>query len=195
MKTPITHYSSNTTSYSPQRSARTLAQRDEMLEKRAKELLLPHDPELAARVVVGWNRRLRTTAGIAIYQHWEVQLNPALQQFSGDEIDKTLRHELAHLLARARTGRRRIAPHGAEWQIACSDLGIPKEPRTHQLPFLRRKLKPRFFYRCPACKGTLKRVRKPRHKIACLGCCKAYARGRYDERFRYEAIPMQLPVQ
>jgi predicted SprT family Zn-dependent metalloprotease len=41
-----------------------------------------------------------------------------------DEIDRTLRHELAHLLAQFRVGRRRIAPHGPEWRIACRDLGI-----------------------------------------------------------------------
>src|ERR1700687_2873461 len=41
-----------------------------------------------------------------------------------DEIERTLRHELAHLLAQFRVGRRRIAPHGAEWRRACRDLGI-----------------------------------------------------------------------
>ena len=174
---------------SPRRSrTRKIANRDEILEARAKELLLPHAPELAARVVVGWNPRFRTTAGIAIYQHCEVWLNPALQKISNEEVDRTLRHELAHLLAHARHGRRRIAPHGIQWQAACNDLGIPNESRTHQLPFLRSKLTPRFFYRCPSCLETLSRVRKPRRKIACSRCCKKHARGRYDERFRYELL-------
>ena len=38
-----------------------------------------------------------------------------------DEVDRTLRHELAHLLAQWRVGRRRIAPHGKEWRQACRD--------------------------------------------------------------------------
>src|SRR5207237_3228502 len=41
-----------------------------------------------------------------------------------DEIERTLRHELAHLLAQWRNGRRRIAPHGSEWSRACRALGL-----------------------------------------------------------------------
>src|ERR1700730_17806348 len=52
-----------------------------------------------------------------------------------DEIDRTLRHELAHLLAQFRAGRRRISPHGEEWRQACHDLGIGDEVRCHNLPF------------------------------------------------------------
>ncbi len=162
--------------------------RDSLLEARAKSLLERLDPELGTRVVVRWNRRLRTTAGLASYQRCEVLLHPALQEISEAEVDKTLRHELAHLLAQARSGRKRIAPHGAEWRQACVDLGIPNESRTHQLPFVRRRQQRKFFYRCPACEEILSRVRKPRRKIACLRCCRKHAGGRYDERFRYEAV-------
>src|SRR3990167_9815173 len=166
-------------------------QRDQELEERARKLLQPYSPELAARVVVGWNRRLRTTAGRASYQRWEVVLHPALKEISEVEVDKTLRHELAHLLARDRSGRRRIAPHGAEWRQACVDLGIPNEGRTHQLPFVRHRQRRKFFYRCPGCQETLGRVKKPRREIACLRCCRLHAGGRYDKRFRYELTEME----
>jgi hypothetical protein len=56
------------------------------------------------------------------------------------------------------------------------------------LPFVRRRQQRKFFYRCPACEEILSRVRKPRRKIACLRCCRKHAGGRYDERFRYEAV-------
>ncbi|MBX9741943.1 MAG: SprT-like domain-containing protein [Chthoniobacterales bacterium] len=164
---------------------RNFCQRDEMLEKQAHELLQPHAPELAKKVSVRWNKRLRTTAGLACYQSSEVILHPALKTISEEEVDKTLRHELAHLLARARAGKKRIAPHGAEWRQACCDLGIPNERRTHQLPFVRHRQQRRFFYRCPSCHQSLSRVRKPRRPIACLSCCRKYAGGKYDERFRY----------
>ena len=158
------------------------------LEKHSRRLLLPYSPELAECVTVFWNSWLRTTAGRASYERSEVTLNPALKEISEAEIDKTLRHELAHLLAYQRSGRKKIAPHGPEWRQACCDLGIPNEKSTHQLPFVRQRQKRKFFYRCPQCEVTLSRVRRPRRQIACLACCRLYAKGRYDKRFRYELI-------
>ena len=110
--------------------------RDPLLEERARGLLHPLAPRLAPLVVVGWNSRMRTTAGVAIAARWEVWLNPALREISEDEVGKTLLHELAHLLTQHRHGRRRLSPHGVEWREACRDLGIPDEKRTHQLPFV-----------------------------------------------------------
>lgn len=159
--------------------------RDPLLEAHAKSLLEPHAPELGKRIIVRWNKRLRTTAGLACYQTSEVILHPALKSISETEVEKILRHELAHLLARDRSRKRKIAPHGVEWRQACRDLGIPNESRTHQLPFVRYRQQRRFFYRCPSCHQSLSRVHKPRRPIACLNCCRKYARGKYDERFRF----------
>lgn len=170
----------------------TIYPRDTALEAHAKSLLEPYAPELAARVVVRWNKRLRTTAGFACYERCEVMLHADLKKISEAEVDKTLRHELAHLLAGARSGKKRIAPHGIEWRQACRDLGIPGEGRTHTLPFMRRRQTRKFFYRCPSCLNILSRVHKPRRPIACLSCCRKHARGHYDERFRYEKVPLAL---
>jgi SprT protein len=106
-----------------------------------------------------------------------------------DEIDRTLRHELAHLLAQWRVGRRRIAPHGTEWRAACRDLGIADEARCHNLPFATRGFPPRYVYRCPNCKEEFPRVRKIRRAIACLTCCRAHNGGDFDPRFRLKLIP------
>jgi predicted SprT family Zn-dependent metalloprotease len=100
-----------------------------------------------------------------------------------DEIDRTLRHELAHLLAQWRAGRRRIAPHGVEWRQACRDLGIADEARCHNLPFSK-TYPPRYVYRCPNCKEKFPRVRRIRRAIACLACCRNHNRGGFDPRFR-----------
>ena len=162
--------------------------RDQGLEEHARKLLQPYSSALAACVTVRWNPRLRTTAGLALCHRREVMLHPELKKISEAEVDRTLRHELAHLLAHARAGRKRIAPHGAEWRQACIDLGIPNESRTHQLPFVRQQQQRKFFYRCPSCQETLSRVRKPRRKIACLACCRKYAGGKYEERFRFEVV-------
>jgi predicted SprT family Zn-dependent metalloprotease len=100
------------------------------------------------------------------------------------EVDRTLRHELAHLLAQFRVGRRRIAPHGIEWRQACRDLGIAYEARCHNLPFASKTCAPRYVYRCPNCKETFPRVRRIRRAIACLACCRKHNSGDFDPRFR-----------
>jgi SprT protein len=143
------------------------------------------DPELGALVTAGWNPRMRTTAGVAVLARNEIWLNPGLRDVSGEEVERTLLHELAHLLARHRHPHRRIEPHGAEWREACRDLGIAGESRTHRLPFHARRMKRRFILRCPACGRHHERVRRPRRDLACLWCCRAHNGGLYDEKFRF----------
>ena len=143
---------------------------------------------LAGRVRVEWNARMRSTAGLAFPGRSLVRLNPRLRAFGDAEIQRTLRHELAHLLAHERAGRRRIAPHGAEWKRACRDLGLTDEKRTHDLPLPRREIARRHHYRCPACGVTVARVQPLRRGSACLQCCRAHSLGRYDARFRFERI-------
>ena len=139
---------------------------------------------LADQVVVRWNARMRSTAGTAYPAKALVHLNPRLREFGEAEIDRTLRHELAHLLAHHRAGRRRIAAHGREWRAACIDLGLHDEKRCHDLPLPRRKLRATHYYRCRHCGIEIARVRQIRRKSACLACCRAHNRGQYDDRFR-----------
>ena len=146
--------------------------------------------ELADRVAVCWHRRLSSTAGLARVADSRVLLNPRLREFP-DEVDRTLRHELAHLVAHARTKKRRIAAHGPEWRQACADLGIPGESRCHTLPLPRRRMARPHVYQCPACQFTLHRVRpinKRRRRLACLDCCRQHAYGRFDPRFEFASV-------
>ncbi|RZI84067.1 MAG: M48 family peptidase, partial [Rubrivivax sp.] len=138
----------------------------------------------AVRVQVRWNPKMRSTAGVAYPGRALVLLNPRLREFGEEEVDRTLRHELAHLLAHHRAGRRRISPHGPEWQKACRDLGLTDEKRCHDLPLPRRKMARQHIYRCPGCTVVVRRVRPITRKSACLACCRAHSGGRYDERFR-----------
>lgn len=159
------------------------------LETTARQLLDAIGCRGLARLVhVHWNRRLRTTAGLASYAHWTVSLNPRIAPFGKEEVDRTLRHELAHLLARYRAGRRRIQPHGPEWRQACADLGLDGEKRCHELPLPRRHVVRKVLYRCRHCHAEVRRVRPFRRAVACLKCCRAFNRGRYDERFRFELV-------
>ncbi|MCH7228962.1 SprT-like domain-containing protein [Verrucomicrobiaceae bacterium E54] len=138
---------------------------------------------LAGRLRVEWNPRLRTSAGRAWSRQARIELNPLLKNFDEEEIRRTLLHELAHLVAHNRAGRRKIAPHGPEWQLACAELGIPGEPARHQLPLPRIRQQRRFTYACPACGKVVRRARRLRHEAACLPCCRQHAGGRFDRRF------------
>ncbi|MCB1076283.1 MAG: SprT-like domain-containing protein [Verrucomicrobiae bacterium] len=147
---------------------------------------------LAGRLRVLWNRRMRTTAGRAFYEGSRIELNPRMLRMEGvdrvAEIERTLKHELAHLIAHARGRGRAIAPHGEEWRRACADLGIPGEPRCHTLPLEAREIRRRYLYLCPACGAEIARVRRYRQSVACYECCKKHSRGRYDPRFRLRVV-------
>lgn len=163
--------------------------RDAVLEAEARRILQAIGAAKLARCVsVEWNARLRSAAGRAVYRDRLVSLNPKLQEHGQAEIDRTLRHELAHLLAQSRVGRRRIAPHGPEWRQACHDLGIGDEQRCHTLPFPTSSHARRLLYRCPNCATNFPRVRRIRRSIACLSCCRKHNRGQYDRRFRLELV-------
>ena len=161
--------------------------RDLVLEAQAREILRSLGATRVARELrVEWNTRLKTAAGRADYRVKLISLNPRLSEHGNGEIDRTLRHELAHLLAQFRSGRRRISPHGAEWRQACCDLGIADEVRCHNLPFAARTYAARFVYRCPNCREEFSRVRRVRRAVACLACCRKYNGGEFDARFRLQ---------
>jgi SprT protein len=142
----------------------------------------------AAKLVnVKWNARLRSTAGYAHYPSWVIELNPRLSDFEG-QVERTLKHELAHLIAYHRAGRRRIEPHGDEWRMACAQLGIPGESARHQLPLPRSQMTRKLTYQCPNCGFLLHRVRPMRRATACLHCCNQFSGGRYDARFKFSLI-------
>src|SRR6185503_4336716 len=109
--------------------------RDVGLEQIARDLLRALGAtRIATELCVEWNSRLKTAAGRADYRQKLISLNPQLIKHPA-EINRTLRHELAHILAQFRARRRRILPHGIEWREACHDLGISDEKRCHNLPF------------------------------------------------------------
>lgn len=142
-------------------------------------------PKLAEEVRVLWNPRMRSTAGLAYPGKSLILLNPKLHAFEG-ELERTMRHELAHLLAHHRAGKRRISAHGPEWRQACVDLGLINETRCHSLPLPKRKLARKYAYVCPGCAIIVRRVRPLRKKSACLACCRLHNRGKYHERFRLQ---------
>jgi predicted SprT family Zn-dependent metalloprotease len=164
--------------------------RDRALETEARELLRSLGAKrIATELRVEWNPRLQTAAGRADYRQKLISLNPRLAEHP-EEVDRTLRHELAHILAQFRTTRRRISPHGPQWQQACCDLGIAGEKRCHTLPFPAKRCAPRLIYRCPNCRRDFPRVRKIKRTVACLACCRAHNGGEFDVRFRLKLLKL-----
>ena len=161
---------------------------DVSLETKARELLRSLGAaRIATELRVEWNARLETAAGRADYRLRLISLNPELIHHPV-EIDRTLRHELAHVLSQFRAGRRRILPHGVEWQQACRDLGICGEKRCHNLPFPVSKRVRRYLYKCPNCQRDFPRVRRIKRSVACLACCRAHNGGQFDARFRLRRV-------
>ena len=162
--------------------------RDAALEEQTRAMLLALElPGVAKLVTVSWNARLRSTAGYARYPSWAIELNPKLREFDG-QVDRTLKHELAHLIAYHRAGRRRIEPHGCEWRLACTDLGIAGEKAQHRLPLQRKEVARTLIYACPACQAQVPRVRKFHRPTACLHCCNKHSGGQYDARFKLALV-------
>lgn len=155
----------------------------EILEQAMLRLEELAGARFAAKVNVVWNARMRSTAGRAHWPAARVELNPKLLTVSLDEVRRTLLHELAHLLAYHRSGRRRIAPHGVEWQQACADLGIAGESVTHALPLPRRVQQKKWRYSCPACQQGFERVRQMKNAAACLECCRLHNGGKFTRKF------------
>ena len=165
------------------------AGRDDGLEGDCRQLLLNLGIKTATQLVsVHWNPRLRSTAGYAAYPSWRIELNPRLIGFEG-QVERTLKHELAHLVAYHRAGRRRIEPHGTEWRQACADLGIAGEPAHHRLPFPRSQMQRHHNYQCPSCGIVVGRVRPFKRATACLVCCRKHSRGAFDARFKFVKVP------
>ncbi len=161
---------------------------DPDLERQARELLRTNGANrIAMELRVEWNSRLKTAAGRADCRQKLISLNPRLLEHPA-EIDRTLRHELAHLLAQFRADRRRVLPHGEEWQEACRDLGIADEKRCHNLPFPVSERTRRFLYKCPNCQRDFPYTRRIKRAVACLACCRAHNGGEFDSRFRLKLI-------
>lgn len=144
--------------------------------------------DLADRISVEWNTRMRSCAGKAFWPTGLIQLNPRLTSISDAEVRQTLLHELAHLVAYERYPNRSIKSHGKEWQRACTDVGIPGEKATHELALPARTLRRKWRYDCPMCEKSFERVRRFKGVVACYDCCSKTSGGRYHDSFRLTEV-------
>jgi SprT protein len=162
--------------------------RDSVLEHKCRQWIkdlgvvgIPQD------IQVRWNSRMTTTAGYARFPAFVIDLNQHLKKYE-EEIERTLKHELAHLLALAKYGVK-IEAHGAEWKYYCAKLGISDETVRHRLQLgERRQVEKKYTYHCLNCKIEVKRVRKFKRYTACLSCCQKYNGGKYSSLYQFQLV-------
>ena len=126
-------------------------------------------PDLARRVTIVYNPRLRTTLGQAILDDNRVELNVHLLRAYPDELLPTVVHELAHLAVRMLYGNAR--PHGREFKALMRAVNMPADT-THHLDTAGLKLQQRryvYLHRCSDC-GMMFIARKPRRNCYCKAC-------------------------
>jgi len=126
-------------------------------------------PDLAGRVTIVYNPRLRTTLGRAMLDDNRVKLNTRLLRAYPDELLATLTHELAHLAVRMRYGE--APPHRREFKALMCSVNMPAAA-THHLDTKRLNLRRRryvYLHRCSDC-GMMFIARKPRRNCYCREC-------------------------
>lgn len=127
--------------------------------------------ELAHKIRTGYNVRLSTTLGRALYSKMRIELNPRLLSEHPAELIPTLAHELAHLVARHRYGS--TSPHGPEFRAMMRSLNLSGKA-THNLPVShlrksRKSTKYLYLHRCAQC-GYKFVARSQRRNYYCLAC-------------------------
>ena len=123
--------------------------------------------------------RTGTTAGMYCYkgQHRWLRFNPWV--FATDlslHLQDTVSHEVAHYAIHQQFGRRRVKPHGLEWQSLMVAMGAnPAATYTADLSHIPVRRQHRHAYRC-ACKdhsvSTTRhnRIRAGRAIYRCCSC-------------------------
>jgi predicted SprT family Zn-dependent metalloprotease len=87
-----------------------------------------------------------------------------------EEIDDTIKHEIAHILAGAKNR------HNSRWQQWCEIVGC--RPKAFQSTPIDMPYK--YFYQCPNCKKMFKTFRPITSKSSCGVCCKSSFNKEYE---------------
>ncbi len=134
--------------------------------------------------ILRWNTRLRSSAGRFMpgSRKYFMQYRPAIEiagylreESEAERLVKdTLGHEMIHYWLWV---RRRPYGHTPEFYEKMEALGVS---RYNTVP---RPRPYKYVYQCPACLKEFQ-ARKRLAVLACALCCKAFAGGRFDVRFK-----------
>lgn len=112
-----------------------------------------------------------------------IRYNPYIfAKYFDENLENTVPHEVAHYLTDVVTGRKRIAPHGQEWQAMMQLLGCePETTHKFDLEGVPVKRQRRHLYRCGCQDHQLSSTRHNRvqrqkkHNYFCRKCGEALA--------------------
>jgi SprT protein len=107
-----------------------------------------------------------------------------LRECEAEELWRTLKHELAHLVAYERCGRRQHRSARAGVAAACSELGIPNEKPYHNAAVQAPEHEAQPLLHLPQLFLTIHRVKPIQRTVACYDCCRKFNQGAYHDRFR-----------
>ena len=93
-----------------------------------------------------------------------------------DQFTDTMLHEIAHALV-GRPGK----AHGQRWVEVALRIGCSAEVYYDE-QFVKQPEQP-WKLVCASCGFVGKRYRRPRKRVACIGCCNTHNHGRFDSRF------------
>jgi len=136
--------------------------------------------------IVRWAPRLRYRAGDYTPSTGVIRLSvPYFVRYGAAEARAILLHELCHWWL----FRRGLRHHedAAQFQALLAAHGAPARAR----PLARAPRGRLRLYACPCC-GALYRYRR-RVAYACGHCCRRWAQGRFDERFRLRPLARTEP--
>ena len=133
-------------------------------------------PDLPLRVTVCYSNRLRRSLGRSTPATGAIRLNPALAHVPVSLLEEVLCHEVAHVAARLRFGRR-FQPHGPQWASLVHAAGFQPAARlaTARLPNgFRHGAEPAVLFRhhCPVC-GVHRTARRAVRQWRCRACLEA----------------------
>jgi predicted SprT family Zn-dependent metalloprotease len=131
-----------------------------------------------------WNSRLRSSAGRFVpgsrrfFREFPAKIEVAsylAQELDADKLIRdTVAHEMIHYWLWV---RRRPYGHTTEFLVKMREMGVS---RYNPVPRVRPV---KYLYQCNSCQKTFP-ARRKLGVLACASCCKLYAQGRYDPRFK-----------
>ncbi len=134
--------------------------------------------------VLEWNSRLRVSAGRFIpgsrkfFRERPGTIEVASYLIEEEQalkfVEDTIAHEMIHYWLWV---LRRPYGHSDQFLTKMKEMGAT---RYNPVPRRRKFL---YLYRCPSCLKDYP-ARRKLGDLACLGCCKLHAEGRFDRRFR-----------
>ena len=93
-----------------------------------------------------------------------IRYNPWIfARYFTDNLNHTVPHEVAHYVVHKLYGRRRVKPHGSQWQQVMVDFGVePKVTFDYDLTGIPTRQQRRHPYRCPCTEHQLSTTRHHR---------------------------------